>query len=121
MLRFNIPSSVTRINSLAFGNCTSIQSVSLSSGLQYIGQQAFSGCTSLSNVSLPSTLQTIEGFVFSKCINLSYITCHASYPPQLLSLISDNSSVLTVYVPRGSLYNYKNAKYWSYCKIVEMI
>lgn len=121
LLRFNIPSSVTRINSLAFGNCTSIQSVSLSSGLQYIGQQVFSGCTSLSNVSLPSTLQTIGGFVFSKCINLSYITCHASYPPQLLSLISDNSSVLTVYVPRGSLYNYKNAKYWSYCKIVEMI
>lgn len=60
-----IPDTVKIIGNYAFGDCSSIRYVDLSSNLEFIGYGAFTG-TKISSVTLPSTLKTIGKYAFSE-------------------------------------------------------
>ena len=64
---------VTKVNSNAFYNCTSITSVKAEgSNLHVIGEAAFQGCTSLVSISFPH-IQTIYKRSFYGCNNLQKV------------------------------------------------
>lgn len=68
-----IPNSVKRIDSYAFENCYSLNSVTFSSGLKTISNGAFSN-TNIKKVVLPNTVTVICDSAFSDCENLSSLT-----------------------------------------------
>lgn len=56
--------ALTKIDKLAFYNCTSLETLSFPASLKTIGESAFSGCTSLKKAELPDGLQYIKDYAF---------------------------------------------------------
>ena len=69
-----IPSSVTKIGSLAFFGCRNLTSVSIPAGVTEIGDGAFSDCNSLQSVIIPAGVTKIERFTFFRCRDLHSVT-----------------------------------------------
>ena len=61
---------VTQIGEFAFGNCTTLVSVTISAGISVIGSSAFTGCTGLPTFKFPSTITTISASAFQNCSGL---------------------------------------------------
>ena len=68
----NMPSSITRIEELAFGHCE-LDTIVIPDNVTYIGGQAFSGCENLKSVTFPNNLETISSLAFSECNSLKNI------------------------------------------------
>ena len=66
--------NVVVIGNSAFENCSSLTSVTISSGVISIGNQAFQGCTSLTSITIPNSVTSIGNFAFRDCTSLTYIT-----------------------------------------------
>ena len=72
-------SSLRRIHRLAFGNCTSLQSIQLptnASNFTEIGQGAFRFCSSLTTIQIPSSVTSIGEGAFAGCTSLLNVTFH---------------------------------------------
>jgi hypothetical protein len=116
--------NITKIESNAFLNCTSLSQVNLPSSLMYIGESSFSGTTSLfslnlsetsiisveekaflnssvEEISLPYTCQSIDSDAFAQCRELLSITI-----PEMVTSIVNNafrdSNNVTVSAYNGS-------------------
>ena len=78
------PASLTSIGERAFGSCSGLASVDLSSctSLTSIGDSAFSYCTRLKNVSFPASLTWIGNSAFHYCKGLTSV----SFPASLTSI-----------------------------------
>ncbi|MBQ4141633.1 MAG: leucine-rich repeat protein [Clostridia bacterium] len=83
------------IDSSAFGNCASLNSVTFSDSLRYIGSMAFSRCYLLKSVQLPDNIEYIAGIAFSSTGMTSFVhpdnvgsfeSCAVSLSTELLSL-----------------------------------
>ena len=74
----NIPSSVTSIESSAFGGCTGLTSIEIPSSVTIINGWAFSGCTGLTDVTILNGVTSIGESTFSGCTNLTTITIPSS-------------------------------------------
>jgi len=83
---------VTSIGWCAFQNCTSLTSVTIGSGIQYIGSRAFANCP-----------------------DLTHVYCHAVNVPSTSSAAFDGSNpqYATLHVPDESLDAYRNKSPWS--------
>jgi len=66
-----IPGSVVEINNFAFNNCTSLNTIVFSDGLETIGLHAFEKCTSLTKLNLPDSVSTIGNYAFANCSSLT--------------------------------------------------
>lgn len=66
-------SKAYNINSYAFLNCTSLESISLSDGVESIGNSAFQGCSSLGSITLPDSVESIGSGAFFNCAALESI------------------------------------------------
>ena len=64
----------TVLRNNAFNGCSSLESISLPSGIMDIGNSAFSGCSSLALINLPSSIKTIGSSAFQSCSGLTSIT-----------------------------------------------
>ncbi|WP_405356451.1 leucine-rich repeat protein [Ruminococcus sp.] len=73
-----IPDTVTTIETAAFQNCTSLDSVVFNASTGIVPNQCFSGCATLSNVTLNDTVTEIGYYAFANCPNLAYIEIPAS-------------------------------------------
>lgn len=78
-----IPSTVTnngtvynviRIGDNAFGNCSSITSVTISEGIMDILANAFWGCSSLTSADIANSVRAIDYMAFSNCSALTSLT-----------------------------------------------
>lgn len=65
---------VVAIPDAAFGNCSSLEAVTLSDNLQTIGKNAFGGCSALKSIELPDSLTSIGESAFLSCGSLESIT-----------------------------------------------
>lgn len=72
-----IPNEVTTIGECAFGNCTSLTSVSIPNGVETIGNLAFYGCGGLTSLDIPNTVISIGGSAFNGC-NLTSVVIPSS-------------------------------------------
>ena len=90
-----IPSSVTKINTGAFINISSLAFVSFESGsnLAYIGQNAFSG-TAIADISLPASVSSIGIGAFAYCNSLEKLTLFSDNTETLVSLCENLVSSL---------------------------
>lgn len=63
MERFELSSTLRRIEYGAFENCESLRSIDLPEGLEYVGEMCFAG-SSLESVRLPPAMKVVEKFAF---------------------------------------------------------
>jgi hypothetical protein len=77
-----VPSTVTSIGSTAFVDCTNLKSVTIPESVTEIGERAFYGCVSLESVNLPSKLDKISDGLFCDCSSLKSV----SLPDKITSI-----------------------------------
>ena len=107
-------SHLTHIRPNAFANCVKLSSITIPEGVGEIGDFAFVCCSALVSATLPSTLSTMGVHVFRDCTSLASVFCLASTPPKGGSnMFNSNASGRKIYVPAGSVGDYKTADYWS--------
>ncbi len=107
-----IPNNVTSISSYTFRNCTSLSSMVIPEGVTSIGGYAYYGCSGLTNIVIPDSVESIGEYAFFNCTGLTSITCLSLTPPELNSVNSFNGTY-PIFVPSGSLDEYKTANNWS--------
>jgi len=71
----SISSGVTTIGNYAFRNCNSLTSITFEQGskLDSIGTSAFSGCTSLPSIDMPNGVTSISASAFTYCTSLTSV------------------------------------------------
>ena len=139
-----IPNSVTSISEHAFEGCSGLTSVSIPNSVTSIGISAFCGCTGLTSFTIPNSVTSIEDFAFRECTGLTSFTipnsvtsiengafyqcsgltsihCLSTTPPSIKSPFEYSTyTMVTLYVPKGSLDAYKKHDRWRLFKnIVE--
>ena len=68
-----IPSGVKSIGNDAFYRCALLKSVSIPAGVTFVGEHSFDTCTSLSDISLPGSVTLIGEYAFAGCTSLKWI------------------------------------------------
>ena len=120
-----IPNSVTSIGTNAFQNCLSLTSITLPYSLTNIGTFTFGGCTGLTSITIPSGVSAIGPAAFQSCSSLSSFTINVtnppSFPPGFFVFYNVPVASVKLYVPAGSLTDYRNASIWSGFKFVPII
>ena len=82
-------------------------------GLTDIETVGISGCTEMKSVVLPATLKTIGHDAFWYCQQLKTVTINAVNPPALVNNPFRATRIEKIYVPKGSVEQYKRATFWS--------
>ena len=117
-----IPNSVTSIGHDAFYGCDKLASVTLPNSVKSIGAAAFEHCESLASVTIPNSVTSIEKSAFANCKNLEKVNSKLANPFAISdeTFDSDTYSKATLYVPKGSVAQYKATDGWKNFKnIVE--
>ena len=113
---YAVPEGVTAIQNGPFLNNAGITALSLPKTLVSIADYAFLGCYGLTSVNLPQSLSMLGHQAFDDCTNLMQIIC-AGAPISLsassLPLAPSTFSQATLFVPKGSLPDYRTASIWS--------
>lgn len=73
LIHIDIPDSVTEMESQAFLDCTSLESVVLPDQLTNIADGMFGGCESLKQIIIPNSVQRIGTAAFGSCSSLESI------------------------------------------------
>lgn len=117
-----IPSGVT-IGSSSCSGCNSLRSVSIASGATSIPSSMLLDCYSLQTVTIPSSVTSIGSNAFNNCYSLYSVSVLATEPPTLSNTNSFNATYLKkIYVPSGSVADYKAATNWdTFASIIEAI
>ncbi|MBQ9559107.1 MAG: leucine-rich repeat domain-containing protein [Bacteroidaceae bacterium] len=129
----SIPKGMEYIPASAFSGCTSLQTVTIPNNVKYIYQQAFIGCGNVKDLTLPEGLKSIgamsmpEGlwritlpstleFIGSNAFtfDLVRVTALNPIPVDIDALVFQGRTQpdAILYVPKGALEAYKEAKYW---------
>ena len=118
-----LPETLTSIGNYAFLRCSALTSITLPDGVTTIGNSAFYNCSALTSIDLPDKVTTILGYAFQNCTSLTTVTCQATGVPNLgVDAFKDCSKLANIYVPAGSVDDYKAATGWSeYENIIQAI
>ncbi len=84
--KISLPSGITKIPTYMFSGCSSLKTVSLPSNLLRIGDFAFNSCKALTEISLPDSVDLIGRRAFSYCSSLESIKL-----PERLQKIGSNA------------------------------
>ena len=116
-----IPSSVTSIGIAAFSGCSGLINLTIPSSVTSISEGAFSHCSGLTSLTLPSSVTEIGDWAFNVCSGLTSIYVYTKKIPELGSYVFTgcNAKNCTVYVPKGTIDDYKLSKFGYFEKIVE--
>lgn len=105
---YTIPSEVTKIGSKVFQNNTDLTSLVIPEGVTEIGASAMEGMTGLTKLTLPAGLTSIGSSAFQGCANLTEVRIEeADTPPTLNGDDQFDGSTCSIYVPLGTLADYK--------------
>jgi len=69
-------SKVTKISRYAFGDCTSLEKITIPNKVTNIASLAFINCSSLTSIDIPSSVIEIGNQAFDYCANLSEVKLH---------------------------------------------
>lgn len=130
----NLPSSVTTIGRSAFNGCDKLLSVHVnditrwygivfenkSANPLYNGGKLYHNGKLVSNVVIPANIKELKN-TFSGCVNVfDDVTSYAVNPPTI-SGWEFNDYTIPLYVPKGSVLNYKAANVWRNFVIIREI
>lgn len=117
-----LPSTtLSSIGSYAFNGCKKLSSICLPEGLKTISDFAFKGCSALKKIYIPSTVTTIDFYAFSECSRLKKVAMANATPVSIDASVFPYYKSSTLYVPKGCLEAYKNAKIWKdFMNVVEL-
>ena len=114
----NIPKSVDAIGDKAFSGGSKLSEISIPEGVREIGELAFSDCN-LKKITLPKSLEVIGEDAFCRCPEKMEVHAeHATKPAKFTAnpfTYTDKESGdrkeirLTVYIPKGTIKEYKAA------------
>lgn len=135
-----LPSGLKYIGISAFSNCYSLNSITIPNSVIFINERAFEYCSSLTNINIPNGVFGIEEEAFFACpltsltipksmiyigkrafsaIDCSDIVCEVEEPFEIAGryspdyVFSPNTyEHSTLYVPKGCVNKYKEAKGW---------
>ena len=109
-----IPASVTSIGDWAFCGCSGITSLTIPDSVTSIGHEAFRGCSGITSLTIPDSVTSIGEYAFSDCNALTEIKSIAQVPPTCGNCAFDNinKEECILYVPKGQIYAYEQAKEW---------
>ena len=113
----NINCHVNEIDRYAFAGFNSLESVTLSEGIQIIGETAFQNCYKLNKVVLPSSLTVFGSKAFEKCSRLQEVYYYGEDPVALADDVFPLSEV-TLYVLISSIGKYQAAQTWNQFKSI---
>ena len=117
-----LPESLTSIGEYVFQFCSSLASIVIPEGVTSIEDGTFSCCSSLASITFPESLTSTGENAFQLCSNLQKIHSLAITPPTCKSdcFWDVDKSACTLYVPKGALEAYKAADEWKdFVNIVE--
>jgi len=112
---FTMPEKITTIAEYTFQECLNLKTITLSNIITSVECGAFSGCNSLTGIELPNTTESIDAAAFRNCNSLTFVRCLAPIPPVCLSDYIFEQKVYdstTLYVPFGSIQDYRIADCW---------
>ena len=69
-----IPDTVICLEYDAFHDCTSLRTVQVGSGVEYVGEYAFARCTSLTSLSFPEATRYVRPSAFEGCTSLTEVS-----------------------------------------------
>lgn len=95
-----IPDDVTDISNV-FYNCTSLETVTIPSGITSIGSSAFYGCSSLTDINLPDSITEIGHSAFYNCASLANITIPSGVINMSIAAFYGCSSLTKINIPDG--------------------
>ena len=98
---FGENSQLTSIGDWAFGDCSSLTSIEIPSGVTSIGDGAFSGCSSLTSIEIPSGVTSIGDGAFSGCSSLTSIEIPSGVTSIGDSVFRSCSSLTSIEIPSG--------------------
>ncbi len=113
VVEYEVVDGVETINT-CFKNCNTLEKLKMPNSVKRINNSAFYGCTALNTITLSSNLKEIGIEAFAECPELRTIYSKSSVPPSIDVSTFPNGAYMfaTVYVPKGNLSAYKNAKVW---------
>ena len=91
--------TVVRIGYGAFKNCSSLTSITISSGITSIESGAFQSCSSLVSITIPDGVTSIENEVFYECSSLASITIPNSVTSIKGNAFQGCSSLTSITIP----------------------
>jgi hypothetical protein len=108
-----IGNSVISIGDSAFYKCSGLMSVVIPNSVTSIGESAFENCDGLTSVTIGNSVTFIGEYAFRSCEDLTKIYVKAKNPPSIEENTFEGvSDSISVYVPAGSGYNYRQADFW---------
>jgi hypothetical protein len=113
MRDLKLPGNITEVGGLAFWNCPELRSMVIPEGVPALEEGVFQSCHSLESVTLPSTIERVEMHVVHDCPSLKTFICTATQPPVCADEAFDDVSGVTLYVPEGSAWKYRQSEGWS--------
>ena len=113
--KVTIPYSLTTVNATScFTYCTKLKELYLPNVATYLGDNICYQNYSLAKVTIPSNITRIQSMGFYDCVSLQEVHVKGTTPPTLQTSVFTNApSTLTIYVPSGSVEDYKAASNWS--------
>lgn len=113
LIETKILSEATTITKNSFAGCSGLRSITLPNTVKCLESGAFKDCIALESIDLGCYLTSIEDNAFSGNSVLSSINLRSSTPPTYSTGFSSSEYINTkVYIPTGSIDNYKNAEPW---------
>ncbi len=108
---YTVLTAVKTIGTDAFTN-SSLQTITLPSGLTTIANNGLMQCTNLEALTIPSTVTAIGMNLLWDCPKITELRVNATTPPSLDSTLPSRSGFV-IKVPAGSMSAYKAATGWS--------
>lgn len=117
-IEFGSNSAITEFGIFAFSECKALNDIALPENTTKLGKGIFKGCAGFTIVTLPNKITRIGDSTFEGCTNLTELRITNTTPASIGNDVfstdetgSEQSSIITIYVPDGYVQDYKTA--WS--------